>query len=123
MACIDMSVDYGPGPELGTIGQEILGRPGATWTKENLQAACARADYAPAESGTLDASGVGTWTFSYGTSDCSNGILGRYVSRMRIMDTDGTTFVLPGSPEVTFHNSTCTPDRATCEAARSFCSL
>ncbi len=121
LSCLDMSFDYAPtSSELGTLATRIYGRPGAVWTKENRQVSCGGA-WSSAGSDTIGGSGVFDRTFDYGTSPCNLSTLGRWEARIRIRDTDSSSFLIGGTAESTFHNSACAADRATCAAARSFC--
>lgn len=120
-SCLDMNTDYAPGGgELGTLETRVYGRPGAVWTKENRQLSCGGA-WADSETHTIGGSGVFSSTFAYGTSPCDLSSLGRWESRVRIHDTDSSTFFIGGTPETTYYNSSCSSDRRTCSAARSFC--
>ncbi|NOY91584.1 MAG: hypothetical protein GXP55_10315 [Deltaproteobacteria bacterium] len=122
LSCLDMGRDYQPGMAIfGTLGEDIFGRPGATWTKENQQTSCPGASYGDAESGTIAAGGTGSFRFTYSASGCDQGVLGRWNSRFRILDTDGSSFLLAGVTDFSIYNSSCTADRASCSAARSFC--
>ena len=122
LSCLDMNFDYmTSSASLGALGEDVFGRPGATWTKENLHSSCAGATYADGESGTIGAGGTDQWSFEYGASPCTLDSLGHYSSRFRIRDTDGSTFYLAGTLEATSLNSSCTSDRSTCTAAASFC--
>lgn len=121
--CIDLGFDYAPGPEYGSLTFQIYGRPGAGWTKDNAHISCGSGTpYVAAESGTLDGAGRATNTFLYGSSLCDNGTLGRFESRVRIVDTGGRPgFTLPNTVITSFYNSTCTADRSSCGAVASLC--
>jgi len=122
LSCIDMGRDYdSTSANYGTLGEDIFGRPGATWTKENQETSCAVSSYADSETGTIAPTGSDSYRVPYGASTCTNTILGHWRSRFRVRDTDGSSFYLSGTPEVTFRNSTCTADRSSCSAAASLC--
>jgi len=122
LSCLDMNRDYLPASSsLGTLGQDVIGRPGASWSKQSQQTSCAGSSYLDGESGTIPAGGTDSSRFPYGASACDLSTLGHWRSRFRIQDTDGSTFFLSSMPELTFYNATCTSDRRTCSAAGSYC--
>lgn len=124
-SCVNLDHDYLPADPsaLGVLNFTVYGRPGASWVKQNRHTSCGGA-FADAESGTLNAGGRSTHApFTYGASDCTNGTLGRFDSRVHITDSGGAgSFYLPTYP-TSYYNSTCTSDRSTCSAVATYCSL